>query len=95
METRPHVLVANYYQTRGHPDEAIRTVEKGLDAVPGNPLLQHRLLQARYQSGSTQDQEEAESLLSALERESPEDTELMQIRVGQRLQAGRPRYWAR
>ncbi len=89
--THPYVLVADYYQKTNNPDEAIRTVKNGLDTAPEDSPLRRRLLQALYQRGSSQDGEEAEALLSTLQRESPEDTELMQIRVRQRLQAGRPR----
>ena len=85
-----YLLLSNFYVNNNKLDEAVRTLEEGLKALPENLGLKRRLMQLLFSRGKPQDQQAALGILTALEEKLPQDPELMKLRVIQLLKEQTP-----
>ena len=83
-------VLGNFYAGTQGLDQGVAAIEKGLSAYPGDLRLTRRLMQMLFLRAQTQDRERALELLVALEKQLPQDTELITIRAAQILKDPTP-----
>jgi len=83
-------VLGNFYAGTQRLDEGVAAIEKGLSAYPGDLRLTRRLMQMLFLRAQTQDRERALENLAALEKQLPQDTELITIRAAQILKDPTP-----
>ncbi|MCH7920501.1 MAG: tetratricopeptide repeat protein [Planctomycetes bacterium] len=74
-------LLSNFYARQDQLDQAIGTLEEGLNDYPDNQRLQRALMKVLFFRGNEQDQSRAVKILSALEEKLALDPELMKYRA--------------
>ena len=74
-------LLSNFYARNKKLDEAVGTLEEGLDAYPADLGLKRSLMKTLFLRGHAQDQQRALEILAALEERLPQDPELMKLRA--------------
>lgn len=85
-----YALLSDFYSRRDRVAEAVQTLEEGLAAYPNSLTLRRMLMQTLFQRDEGQDREKALTMLSALEKEYPEDPDLIGMRISELLRAGDP-----
>ncbi|MEJ2704368.1 MAG: tetratricopeptide repeat protein [Sedimentisphaerales bacterium] len=88
--TAGYILLSNFYVTNEKLDKALATLEEGLKKYPDDLRLKRRLMQFLFARGKAHDRERATELLTALEKQLPQDPELMKLRAMQYLQEQTP-----
>jgi tetratricopeptide (TPR) repeat protein len=78
-------LLSNFYVRTDRLDRGVTAVEEGLTAYPENLRLERALMRLLFSRAHAQDREKALGILAALEKQLPQDTELMTIRALQML----------
>ena len=80
-------LLSNFYAANGDVDKGVETLQKGLDAYPEDLSLERALMTTLFRRNREQDQDQDKALeiLGKLERQLPQDIELMRIRVSRLL----------
>jgi tetratricopeptide (TPR) repeat protein len=74
-------LLSNFYVRNEKYDKAIEEIEEGLNRYPENLRLKRRLMKTLFLQSPAQDQQRALEILSALEKQLPQDPELMKLRA--------------
>ena len=82
--------LSNFYASNKKLDDAIITLEEGLNAYPENLGLKRRLMRSLFVRGNSQDRERALEILTALEERLTQDPELMKLRAMQYLREQTP-----
>ena len=83
-------LLSNFYAGHEQLDKAIATLQEGLNTYPGNSRLKRSLMKAYYLQRQPQSRQRALEILAALEKELPQDPELMKLRAMQLLEVPTP-----
>jgi tetratricopeptide (TPR) repeat protein len=83
-------LLSNFYIGTDRIDQGVMAMVEGLRAYPENLRLNRRLMRLLFQRSSSQDEQRALEILSALEEKLPQDPELMTIRAVQLLKNAKP-----
>jgi len=86
-----YLLLGNFYVMTGRLDEAIATIEEGVQKIQDGRIKPRRdpeglrvkrgLMKVRLMRGRPQDHEKAMALLAELEARMPDDPELLQLRA--------------
>ncbi len=79
--TAGYIILDNFYINNNMLDKAVETLEES----PGDLQLKKLLISSLFKRNQNQDREEAFSMLAALEKEYPQDTDLMRLRAEQLL----------
>jgi tetratricopeptide (TPR) repeat protein len=74
-------ILSNFYMGTNHPEQAMATLEEGLETYPRSPRLGRRLMHLLFQRGQEGDRARAMEILTELEQAVPADTELMIARA--------------
>lgn len=74
-------LLSQFYVGRNRRDQALVSVEAGLEVYPQSQRLKRRLMHLLFQRGDENDQDRAMEILTELEQALPGDTELMTVRA--------------
>jgi tetratricopeptide (TPR) repeat protein len=90
QEMSGYEYLSNFYARNQKLDQAIKTLEEGLSKYPGNLKLSRRLMKMLFLPGPTQDIQKVTEILTALEKQLPQDPELMKIEAIQMLQTPTP-----
>ncbi|MBN1805950.1 MAG: tetratricopeptide repeat protein [Sedimentisphaerales bacterium] len=83
-------LLSNFYGKNQNIDKAVETLEEGLNAYPENLRLKRRLMKTLFLPGPTQNKQKALEILAALEKQTPQDPELMKYRALEILEKPTP-----
>jgi tetratricopeptide (TPR) repeat protein len=83
-------LLSNFYGRNQKIDKAIETLEEGIKAYPDNLRLKQRLMKTLFLPGPTYNQQKALEILVELEKELPQDPELMKFRALEMLDESTP-----
>jgi len=83
-------MLSNFYATNGKLDQAVTTLEEGLNVFPEDLRLKRRLMKTLFVRDHAQDRQRALKILAALEERLPQDLELMKLRVLQMLEVSTP-----
>jgi tetratricopeptide (TPR) repeat protein len=83
-------LLGNFYAGTKKLDQGIAAIEEGLGAHPESLRLKRDLMRLLFQRGQAQDREKATEILGALEKQTPQDAELLTIRAAQILEQATP-----
>ncbi len=87
---RGYKLLSNFYAQNKKLDKAIAALEEGLNAYPADLVLQRMLMKLLFLQGPEQDREKAMEILTSLEKQLPQDSELMRFRTLQLLENPTP-----
>jgi len=80
--------LGRFYQDVNRPDDAIASWERGLKAFPNNLSIKRRLTSALFSSGRPADHQRGLEMLASLEKQLPNDPELLWIRALLLLKSG-------
>jgi tetratricopeptide (TPR) repeat protein len=83
-------LLSDFYIFHGKLDEAITAINKGLSKYPSDLGLKRTLLKTLLLRGYEQDRQTANEILTDLEEQLPQDTELMKLRAQLLLRESSP-----
>lgn len=83
-------LLGGFYVATGKLDQGIAAIEEGLAVHPEDTRLKRRLMRLLLTRAQGQDREKALGLLTELERQQPQDPELLMIRATQILSEPSP-----
>ncbi len=78
-------LLGDFYARMVGLDQGIATIEEGLQAYPENLGLKRMLMRLLFARARAQDRERALKILSELEEQLPQDTELVMVRAAEML----------
>ena len=90
QEAAGYELLSDFYARNQKLDKAIATLDEGLNAYPGNSRLKRSLMKAYFLQRQPQSQQRALEILAVLEKELPQDPELMKLRAMQLLEVPTP-----
>ncbi|MDI6447858.1 tetratricopeptide repeat protein [Anaerobaca lacustris] len=85
-----YVLLSDFYSRRDRVAEAVQTLEESLAAYPGNLSLRRMLMHTLFRREQDQDKDRALAMLAALEKEYPDDLDLINVRIRELLRDGDP-----
>ncbi len=88
-------VLGEFYAQSGQLDRAIQEWEAGLQAYPDSQVLSRGLAKAYLTRGQAGDRERADELLAALERDLPDDADLIWVRAVEAAQLDTPESLAR
>jgi len=74
-------LWSNFYARNQQLDKAVTVLEQGLNENPANLRLKRSLMKTLFARNLAQDRQRALEMLAALEKELPQDPELMKLRA--------------
>lgn len=83
-------LLGNFYAGTGRLDQGVAAVEEGLGRHPDDLRLRRRLMHLLLLRARPADRERALEILAGLEKELPQDTELITVRAAQMLREPSP-----
>ena len=78
-----YVQLITFYAKNNKLDKAVDTLEEGMKTYSQDSNLKKLLIKVLFQRNQGQDNQEALTMLAALEKELPHDTELMKWRAAQ------------
>ena len=90
QEVAGYELLSNFYAHNQKLDKAIVTLQEGLNAYSEDLRLKRSLMKALFLQGQAQSRERALEILATLEKELPQDPELMKLRAMQLLEVPTP-----
>lgn len=83
-----YALLSDFYSRQNRVDEAVQTLEEGLNADPSDLVLQRMLMKRLFMRGQDQDRDRALVMLATLEEKLRQDPDLMQVRAMELLRQG-------
>jgi len=91
-EARGYLELGRYFIGFAKPDDAIKVMEEGAKAYPGDFPLSRRWMEALLRRKGEDDLALADSILSKLERVRQNDPDLMRLRAFEYLRRGTPKF---
>jgi len=85
-----YALLSDFYVRWGKPDDAVAALDEGLGTYADNSGLKRKLVRRLLSRPRIQDRARALDLLNILERQFPQDRELMKLRATALLQEATP-----
>ena len=85
-----YVLLSSFYAGKEKLDQAVAALEEGLTAYPDDLGLKRNVMKLLFMRARGRDRERGLGILAALEKQLPQDPELMTVRALQMLQEPTP-----